>query len=268
MSSLKANYHTHTYRCHHAEGSDEQFVRAAIDADLEILGFSDHMPIPNIEGYHRLSPIDRMNEEEMHDYLASIRKLKSKYADRLEILTAFECEWLADNVEHLKRLRGFSDYLIFSNHERFGNSDYYDYTYYCDDENLIHYCEETEEALSSGLFSIFAHPEYFMTNRNSFNDQCRWAADHLAQVCVKYDVAMEINIKGFERIHRFDGKDQPIYPIPEFWQIASKYPIKAIYGCDAHSPLEVFRGERIAEVRAYLGDIDLKIIDRLEVKQR
>ena len=35
------NYHTHTTRCRHAAGSDEEYVRCAIDNGLQILGFSD-----------------------------------------------------------------------------------------------------------------------------------------------------------------------------------------------------------------------------------
>ena len=29
---MKCNYHTHTYRCQHAVGKDEDYVRAALDA--------------------------------------------------------------------------------------------------------------------------------------------------------------------------------------------------------------------------------------------
>jgi len=264
---LKANYHTHTYRCHHAEGSDEQFVQAAIDAKLEILGFSDHMPIPDIRQYNRFCMVDRMSEDELPGYLDSLKSLKEKYSGQLEILSAFECEWLKENIDHLKKLSDLSDYLIFSNHERLIKGEEYDYTFYCDDDNLVRYCQEVKEALSSGLFTIFAHPEYFMTNRHSFNETCRWAADYLAKICVENDVIMEINLKGFEHRHRIDKILQPVYPIPQFWQIAAKHPIKVIYSCDAHSPLELFRAQRIKEVKDYLGDIDFEVIEYLKVKQ-
>ncbi len=41
---MKANYHTHTMRCHHAIGSDEDYVKSAIAAGFDELGFSDHSP--------------------------------------------------------------------------------------------------------------------------------------------------------------------------------------------------------------------------------
>ena len=39
-----ANYHTHTWRCNHAMGLEEDYVKAALDQGLQILGFADHTP--------------------------------------------------------------------------------------------------------------------------------------------------------------------------------------------------------------------------------
>ena len=41
---IKYNYHTHTKRCGHAIGNDEDYVINAIKAGYKILGFSDHAP--------------------------------------------------------------------------------------------------------------------------------------------------------------------------------------------------------------------------------
>ena len=38
----QTNFHTHTSRCHHAYGEDEEMVRAAIQNGFEVLGISDH----------------------------------------------------------------------------------------------------------------------------------------------------------------------------------------------------------------------------------
>ena len=46
-----ANYHTHTSRCGHAGGTDEEYVLAAIEAGWQVLGFSDHMPWPYESGF-------------------------------------------------------------------------------------------------------------------------------------------------------------------------------------------------------------------------
>ena len=39
-----ANYHTHTTRCNHATGTEEEYVQSALERGLEILGFSYHTP--------------------------------------------------------------------------------------------------------------------------------------------------------------------------------------------------------------------------------
>ena len=42
---MLANYHTHTARCHHASGSEREYIEAAIAGGMKILGFSDHAPL-------------------------------------------------------------------------------------------------------------------------------------------------------------------------------------------------------------------------------
>ena len=69
----KANFHTHTMRCHHAVGEDREYVERAIEAGFQVLGFSDHVPIPYRDGY--VSRI-RMTLTEAEDYVDSILKLK------------------------------------------------------------------------------------------------------------------------------------------------------------------------------------------------
>jgi histidinol phosphatase-like PHP family hydrolase len=49
---MKVNLHTHTYRCNHAHGTDEEFVQAAIETGYTKLGFSDHNPFPYDNGYY------------------------------------------------------------------------------------------------------------------------------------------------------------------------------------------------------------------------
>ena len=57
----KTNYHTHTARCMHACGSDEDYVRAAIANGYEVLGFS---------GYYSQQGNERAREK--HDVRISL----------------------------------------------------------------------------------------------------------------------------------------------------------------------------------------------------
>ena len=79
---MKANYHTHTVRCQHAMGRDEDYVRAALEAGFEELGFSDHMPWPFGGGF--VSSI-RMGMADLPGYIASVHRLQGAYAGRIRI---------------------------------------------------------------------------------------------------------------------------------------------------------------------------------------
>ena len=39
--TMIANYHSHTTRCNHAKGTEEEFIRCAMDRGLKVFGFSD-----------------------------------------------------------------------------------------------------------------------------------------------------------------------------------------------------------------------------------
>lgn len=73
---MKANYHTHTARCGHAEGMDEEYVRRRSSGDLTSWVFRiTCMAVQN--GY--VHPTVRMHISQMPEYLASVRALAEKY---------------------------------------------------------------------------------------------------------------------------------------------------------------------------------------------
>ena len=66
----KTNYHTHTKRCMHANGTDADYVKAALDAGLDVLGFSDHGPFPDNRFDFRMPYAD------LDEYLTCIDALR------------------------------------------------------------------------------------------------------------------------------------------------------------------------------------------------
>ena len=82
------NYHTHTSRCKHAQGTDRDYVQQAVDSGYQVLGFTDHVAWPFSDGF--VSPV-RMDASQMPEYAASILKLKEEYAGRLSIHLGAEC---------------------------------------------------------------------------------------------------------------------------------------------------------------------------------
>lgn len=112
---MKANYHTHTKRCGHATGEDREYVEAAIQSGLEILGFADHCPWVYENGYRssiRLSP------SEVDGYFSSLEDLRKEYRDDICIYIGFESEYLPALIpEQEKLLADYPlDYRILGQH--------------------------------------------------------------------------------------------------------------------------------------------------------
>ena len=86
---MKANYHTHTWRCMHASGTEKEYVENAIRAGLEIIGFSDHTPYPYPKDY---SSGMRMRTDQLEDYVDTVVALKAEYRQDIEIHLGLEVE--------------------------------------------------------------------------------------------------------------------------------------------------------------------------------
>lgn len=68
-----ANYHTHTWRCRHADGTEREYVERTIEGGLKILGFSDHSPYPFPDGYDSGM---RMRLDQVEGYVDTVLALK------------------------------------------------------------------------------------------------------------------------------------------------------------------------------------------------
>ena len=111
---MKVNLHTHTARCMHAVGTDEDYVKAGIRAGFDVLGFADHMPWPFASGF--VSPI-RMPLSAFEGYMASCRELKDRYADQIELRIGLESEYFPRYHDHMLRLRDAGvSYFILGHH--------------------------------------------------------------------------------------------------------------------------------------------------------
>ena len=96
---MKANYHTHTVRCHHAVGDEREYIENAIDAGMKILGFSDHTPQFFKSGY--VSGM-RMTPDEAPEYVSCIKNLAQEYSGKIKIYTGFEAEYFPSLFPNLK----------------------------------------------------------------------------------------------------------------------------------------------------------------------
>ena len=253
------NYHTHTYRCKHANGTDEEYVLNAISIGLKTLGFSDHCPYP---GY---SMHDRMDYEELNDYLESLNSLKEKYKDQIDIKIGLECEYFEQFHDYYKFLSENLDYLVLGQH--YSAIDGIDYWDKCTDEDIKSYTNAVVKGLKTGFFKYFAHPDYVLISRDTYNDTLNKAFEKIFETCKENDIIVEINLKG-KRLGKkeINGKEQYIYPFRDVFKLVSKYNCKCAYGQDTHNPLffkEFYKD--IDEVNEILKGIDLNIVEDIDI---
>ena len=221
-----ANYHTHTARCRHAAGTDEAYVRCALQAGLHTLGFSDHTPYPFPGSYYSTM---RMYPGEFAGYAASIRRLKADYADRLDIHLGVEAEYYPAHFEDLLallRTEG-TEYMILGQHWLDNEQDALSNGRVTDsEEHLLRYCDQTIRAMQTELFTYFAHPDMlcFRGSDDFFQEQIT----RLCLAAKECGVPLEINLLGLR-----GGRH---YPDERFWQIVGQVGNDVILGCDAHNP--------------------------------
>lgn len=260
---MKANYHTHTTRCGHASGTDEQYVQAAMARGFDVLGFSDHVPWPYKSDFTNTGV--RMHIDRMGEYLASIRSLKEKYAGKIGILLGFECEyfpayidWLAETKEK-ERL----DYLILGNHYDGSDETGMYFGSAKTAAQLARYVEMTVRGVETGLFAYLAHPDLFMRRYPRFDEDCRSAARELCRACVAANMPMEYNLHDRYGRARFFGRDS--YPAKEFFEIALEEGAKVLIGLDAHEPQEIADPTQWDRANGELAAFGENHIDHIEL---
>ena len=223
------NLHTHTTRCFHAVGQDEEYVVAAIKNGIQILGFSDHCPMD--EYIH----IDRMRMNELDEYIASITHLKEKYADQIQILIGLECEYLPEYKEVYPEFLKKVDYLILGQH--FNRFDQDDFTEHVTDEDLMLMKDYVIEGLKTGWFTYLAHPDYFMYSYDNYPEAGKQAIEEIAECAAQLNIPVEINLKGKSKGKKIiDGKLDYRYPNSQTFEIISKHHTPVLYGLDCHNP--------------------------------
>ena len=93
-----ANYHTHTWRCNHARGTEREMVEKAIQGGVKILGFSDHNPYLFDGSYYSNF---RMRPELLEDYVRAVESLRDEYRKDIEIHLGLEVEYYPRLFERL-----------------------------------------------------------------------------------------------------------------------------------------------------------------------
>lgn len=259
--SVLANYHTHTTRCHHADGSDEEYVQTAIRAGYQVLGFSDHTPWryadPDFVSRIRMPP------EELEGYVRSIQALREKYSDQIRLHVGLEVEyfpsylnWLQEESQRL----GIQYWVFGCHYDTSDESGLYFGRPACG-ADLRRYAEQVEAGLETGLYQCLAHPDLCLNRWHSFDEDAITALHEICKAAAKHHVPLEYNLAGLTCQGREDGTLG--YTTDRFWEIAAQYPVQAIVGCDAHAPEELDLVQLLRAKQDYLRSLGITVLDTL-----
>ena len=252
----RTNFHTHTERCNHAMGSDEEFVLSAIRNEYKVLGFSDH----TCWNYNsRFIPRIRMRLERFKEYKKSILSLKEKYKNQIDIRLGLEAEYFPDYMDWLLDfcIEEEIEYLVFGCH--FYRSDENGFYYgYCNRNQLKQYFDDCIKGMETGMYAYLAHPELIMKSLE-WDDEIEAGFRRICECAKALDIPLEYNVLGLQMNRRF-GKE--MYPHSKFWALASEYQNKAIIGMDAHQPSDL-NGKLYEDALDYLSNLNVEIIDEI-----
>lgn len=236
---MKTNYHTHTRRCLHADGTEEDYIRSALDAGVEILGFSDHAPFPDRD--YGL----RMPYEELETYFSEIDRLSNVYDSDIIICKSLEIEYLPWYERYYETLleKYRVDYLLLGEHffQSPSGGVVNITTQATGTETYLDYARAVSQAVRTGYFRIVAHPDIFAMNRFAWDRNCDAATDMILDAAFQTRTVLEYNANGYRRgIHAYPDGKRYMYPHRKFWERVIGSGIPVTVGSDCHNPSQVW----------------------------
>ncbi len=251
---MYANYHSHTFRCHHASGTEREYIEEAIKSGIRILGFSDHSPyIFNRGDYYSNY---RMRPEETEDYVRVLSDLRDEYKNDIEIHIGLEIEYyplyFRQTMDFLSQFP--IEYYILGQHNLASETEMplsWPGHPSPDPAKFDLYINEIEEGLSKYNFLYLAHPDLmnFTGDAETYKEKCT----RLCDLAKKADIPVEINLLGIRAKRN--------YPNEIFWKIAGEKNLRTVIGIDAHDV------ESISNEAAYRQALDIAVRNGLKIEE-
>lgn len=218
-------FHVHTYRCGHAaDVRDEAYVQRAIELGACKIAFTDHAPFPG-------DPFgNRMDYEELDDYVDSMRFLQDRYADTIDVRFGLEIEYLPSFKTYYEELiaSGRFELLLLGQHIYEHAPGIWNFEVpLSDEEVMVRLFDAQIEGLKTGYFDILAHPDRCLRRSETWTASIDDAARELIGVATQHGrIPLEKNIASMDSYNMYR---------PDFWDLLDEdYPV--VIGCDAHTP--------------------------------
>ena len=244
------NFHTHTFRCHHASGTEREYIEAAIAGGIREMGFSDHAPwIDPVLGTERnyVVPFSTVD-----DYRETILALREEYRDKITLYLGFEAEYDPVFPENMKRLG--AEYLILGQHFfKKPDGGYIHAATGNIDHLLPAYVDAVIAGMKTGKYTYVAHPDVF---RYDGEDKTPYVKEmtRLCEASLATGVPLEMNFLGIR-----EGR---YYPHPIFLEVAGRVGAPVTFGFDAHSPAVAYDAPSIPKAHALVEKYHLNYIGK------
>lgn len=236
--------HMHTSRCGHASGEMAEYVAAGRARGLDVMCFTDHLPMPAPYPQHYT-----MKADEMPAYVADVRAAAAHARDSggPEVLLGIEADWLPDAIPAVERAVAAYDFDVVLGSVHFLGDWAFDdpdlvarYEYWRPDDLWGRYYEETAHAAASGLFDVIAHPDLVKKFGCRPDRDPRPWYEQTALALADAGVAVEVNSAGLRK------PVAEIYPSLDLLRACHRRGVPATMGSDAHAPSEVGEGLELA----------------------
>ncbi|MFB9995148.1 histidinol-phosphatase HisJ family protein [Deinococcus oregonensis] len=261
---MLVDYHTHHYRCGHAQGQLGAYVEAAIQAGLLEIGLSDHSPIYHLGSDPHPLPGTAMSEREFPAYLQDMHEVRERFRERIAVRLGVESDYVLGWDEHYRTLWNAMplDYVIgsvhwlgtwsiFSPELPPGRSaeDVYE-----------EYLRTTQAAARSGAYDIIGHLDCLKTRGHLPDLSITPLLEETVQVIAESGVTIELNTSGWRK-----ELGAP-YPREELLALCRHHGVPVTLGSDAHRPEDV--GANFAEAAALLERVGYTSVMRFSERKR
>ncbi len=232
--------HTHTALCRHASGMPLDYVRAASQKNIKVMGCADHAPTPYDYDIYR------MRKEEWTPYAESIREARVA-GEKLgvQVLWGIEADWMHErNEETLALIHGNAlDYVIGSVHyvNAIGFDDPANISLWKNpdtaDQIWSTYIEQLMGLVHANIPNVIGHldlPKKFGYYPSQLVMEKVMDGFHdFFNILAQNEVSIEINTSGWRK----DVAEQ--YPSQQLLEMAYQAGVSLTLGSDAHAPDEV-----------------------------
>lgn len=244
---MRVDLHNHTTLCNHATGTIEEYIKRAIELNIDVYGFSEHAPMKNFEDGYRLLI------EKKDFYEKSILDLKKEYENKIDILLGYEVDFLEGDYLLDEILNANVDYLIGSVHYLgrwgFDNPEFIaEYENRDIDTIWSEYFSAIEKMAKSGKFDIVGHLDLIKVFKFLPRQDIRMIAKNALHAIKKSNMVVEINAAGFRK------PIQEQYPSIDLLKEIRELDIPITFSSDAHCVEQVGYGyEEVSSLAKQLG---------------